>query len=564
MSARRFTDKPDLNPQAVIGLAPDHPAMVENRTLFPTTAVTVTADTPDRLLIEGKNNRKIGATVEKGQFKGYGIYCLSLEERATCPMDCSMRSACFGNSMHYARRHRIEDSEVFFDRLALEIAQLLDDEPHGLSIRLHVLGDFPSVEYVSFWKEVLDEYPNVMCWGYTHRSAISWGGDEIGDAIQSVKDAYPDRFRIRWSSDVSRADGAIVIDHVPTGPRTDNRDLVCPAQTDATACCATCGLCWEAPRECIAFVKHGRVSGEAEVATVMREAKTVQAPKNLLDNSTAADESETRSIRAISTFGLSPARIEMERPTFVEVDPTTLIVETKYQRDLSAKSLALIKRVVERFDWAKFKPPVCVKANDGYFVIDGQHTAIAAASHPDIETIPIMVVDAASLEARAASFVAHNRDRVAMSPYQVFHGEVASGDPEAVALNKVIVEAGGTVPRNPIGKRDCKIGTVTAISAVQSIHSQRGPAAVRKVIAAAVEGRARPINATVIWALDILFSQPQYEGVSQHDIVTALIARADLDQAAARFGAETNQGRFNAAAVILYRAACALSGRKVA
>ncbi len=35
---------------------------MENRTLFPSTVVEVTADTPDRLLISGENNIKIGKT----------------------------------------------------------------------------------------------------------------------------------------------------------------------------------------------------------------------------------------------------------------------------------------------------------------------------------------------------------------------------------------------------------------------------------------------------------------------------------------------------------------------
>jgi hypothetical protein len=268
MSDRRHTDKPDLNPAGVMSLDINHAAMRENRTLFPSTVVTVTADAPDRLLVSGRNNRKIGATVEKGKFKGYGIYCLSLEERATCPEDCSARGFCFGNGMQMARRHRIGDADVFFDRLGFEIMELLDEEPAGLSIRLHVLGDFPSVEYVSFWKEVLDENPNVMCWGYTHRAPTNWGGDEIGDAIQAVKDAHPERFRIRWSTDVARPDSAIILDHVPRGARGPNQEIVCPAQTDATACCATCSLCWGAPNENIGFIKHGRVSADVEAEAV--------------------------------------------------------------------------------------------------------------------------------------------------------------------------------------------------------------------------------------------------------------------------------------------------------
>src|SRR5581483_2542819 len=54
MTARRFTDKPDLNPWAVRGLPANHPAMVENRTLFPSTVVDVTPDMTERLLVSGR------------------------------------------------------------------------------------------------------------------------------------------------------------------------------------------------------------------------------------------------------------------------------------------------------------------------------------------------------------------------------------------------------------------------------------------------------------------------------------------------------------------------------
>src|SRR5688572_10688814 len=114
MTERRFTDKPDLNPHGVRGLGPDHPALVENRTLFPSTVVEVTREFKDRLLISGRNNRKLGETIAKGRFKGYRLYALSLEERATCPTDCSVRGVCYGNGMQWARRHKIGDQDVFF------------------------------------------------------------------------------------------------------------------------------------------------------------------------------------------------------------------------------------------------------------------------------------------------------------------------------------------------------------------------------------------------------------------------------------------------------------------
>jgi hypothetical protein len=39
---------------------------------------------------------------------------------------------------------------------------------------------------------------------------------------------------------------------------------------------------------------------------------------------------------------------------------------------------------VANWDWRRFKPPVVARTATGLEVIDGQHTAIAAASHPDV------------------------------------------------------------------------------------------------------------------------------------------------------------------------------------
>jgi hypothetical protein len=563
MSARRFTEKPDLNPLSVMSLDINHAAMRDNRTLFPSTVVTVTESEPARILVSGRNNRKIGATVEKGKFKGYGIYCLSLEERATCPEDCTARGICYGNGMQMARRHRIGDADIFFDRLGFEIAELLD-EHDGLLIRLHVLGDFPSVEYISFWKDVLDEYPNVACFGYTHRSPTNWGGDDIGDAIQAVKDAHPDRFRIRWSTDVSRPDSAIILDHVPRGARGPNQEIVCPAQKDATACCATCSLCWEAPRENIAFIKHGRMNADTEAAAVM--AKMDKAvPRVIEDVSQPEQLSEYRAIMPIPINGLSPASIRVERPTFVEADPRKLIVETRYQRDLSGKSLNLIKRIVERFDWTKFNPPVCVECPDGYFVIDGQHTAIGAASHPDIATIPIMVVDATSVEARAQSFVSHNRDRVAMTAAQVFYGEVGAGDAEAIAIRAAVEASGAHIPRSPVPKQYSKIGQVVAIGRIQRFYRVHGAEKLAEVLSICTKGRCKPISGNIFEAVCGICTEPQYADVNRDDLITALMAQPNFDQAVIRLAGDLNSSRFHAARVLLYRAASNLSsGRKAA
>jgi hypothetical protein len=92
-----------------------------------------------------------------------------------------------------------------------------------------------------------------------------------------------------------------------------------------------------------------------------------------------------------------------------------LVIDEGYQRGLSNRSTALIRRLVERWDWNCFKPLSVAAAGGGlYEIIDGQHTAIAAATHGAIETLPCLVLDASTVAQRAAAFVGINRDRVAL------------------------------------------------------------------------------------------------------------------------------------------------------
>jgi hypothetical protein len=616
VSERRFTDKPELNPEAVRGLPDGHPALVGNRTLFPNMVVEVTADEPDRLLVSGDNNRKIGATVEKGVFKGYAIYMLSLEERATCPEDCEVRSFCYGNGMHQARRHRIGDSDTFYDRLGLEIAELTERH-EGVLIRLHVLGDFPSVEYVSFWKEALDEYPNLACFGYTHRSPKNWGGDEIGDAIEAVKDTHSERFRIRWSSPVSRADGAIVIDHVPVKPRTVNNEIVCPSQTDATACCATCALCWEkaSAKECIAFIKHGPKSSEVEARGHMNEAakaywsdkasreplkvavmapplepghkdspaslqafeaavesepllgkvdrsRTVEGidpePSNsgaLVPVEAQEEITERRRIRAITIPGKVDLKVNIPAPPEPRtIDPSTLIVEVGYQRDLSGKSLRLIRNIVLNWDWAKFKPPVCAETREGLFVIDGQHTAIAAASHPGIKQIPVMVVQRPDIEDRAAAFVSQNRNRLTMSPLQVFHAELIAGDKTALGILRCVVKAGSSVPRNPPKKGEAKPGEIVSMSALRHVWAGGKAEHLERVLRIAVQSGVAPITTTILRGLDIILKDVEGMGfgpLTDEDLAQGLARIEDLEKASEENALEAGTSRYVSAASLI-------------
>jgi len=73
-----------------------------SRTVFPSTVKTPDTDTP--VLTDGINQVKLGGRVLTGTFKGYYLYDLTLEERATCPKTCEHWRTCYGNHMPFSTR----------------------------------------------------------------------------------------------------------------------------------------------------------------------------------------------------------------------------------------------------------------------------------------------------------------------------------------------------------------------------------------------------------------------------------------------------------------------------
>lgn len=252
-TVRRFASA-EIDTSRAVGLRADHPALSEGRTIFPS-SVTPSRESP-RFLISGHNNPKLGKTVLKGPRAGWPIYQLSLEERATCPRSCAVWSECYGNAMPYARRHTPDEQ---FERfLVAEMITLCRAHPEGLLVRLHALGDFYSVEYVYIWARLIADFPQLHVFGYTARRTDDADPEtaKIAQAIALLTEGAWDRFAIRSSgADAPARSLSIVVDQDPDLPNV----IVCPAQTEATEACASCGLCWaEAARDkTVAFLRHG-------------------------------------------------------------------------------------------------------------------------------------------------------------------------------------------------------------------------------------------------------------------------------------------------------------------
>lgn len=221
------------------------PAFVEEgRTKFGSRVLKV-RDQPS-LLVSGHSNVKVGRDVRKGRWRGYWIYTLALEERATCPKSCEHWQSCYGNNMPFAKRVDHTDPALL-PALEAEIAEKLEKHKAGILVRLHALGDFYSVEYLMFWRRMLIKHPRLAIFGYTARRHP----DPIAREIPIMWATFKWRFMVRFSNGKGDMSTRTIMD---PADRPDNA-FVCPEQTGQTRCCATCGACWSTTKN-VAFLQH--------------------------------------------------------------------------------------------------------------------------------------------------------------------------------------------------------------------------------------------------------------------------------------------------------------------
>lgn len=209
------------------------------------------ADAVPRLLISGMNSRKIGKRVTKGKWKGMPIYTLTLVERETCPRSCKAWLTCYGNNMHYSRR--IIAGAELERRLREELWVAAARHPEGFVVRLHVLGDFYSLDYVRLWEQAINDLPALRVFGYTARHHED---DPIGRELYRIARDRWDRFAMRFSGQGLDRLGAEIIE-----PGASSPHVICPAQRARPSgkpmadCCAACAFCWHGTKT-VAFYEH--------------------------------------------------------------------------------------------------------------------------------------------------------------------------------------------------------------------------------------------------------------------------------------------------------------------
>jgi hypothetical protein len=207
-----------------------------------------------------------------------------------------------------------------------------------------------------------------------------------------------------------------------------------------------------------------------------------------------------RKIEPLPLPGIEIKEIVGTKPELKWVPPTSLLIDATYQRDLSDRSISLIKKTVANFAWNRMKPPIVVKVKGGLHIVDGQHTAIAAATLKIVE-IPIFVVEAENIDERARAFVGHNTDRVIVSPFDIYRALVASGDPDACDVAAVCRRAKVRV-RYICPSSAIDVGDTASIGTIRRMVKNRGVIKARQILEVLVAAKRAPITHAEMLAVE--------------------------------------------------------------
>lgn len=151
----------------------------------------------------------------------------------------------------------------------------------------------------------------------------------------------------------------------------------------------------------------------------------------------------------------SPVRVkcgpQLGAPPSLEQHPLDrLNVDPAYQRATDGpRSRQLIARMVKEWNWALCQPLVVARRADGsLWILDGQHRHAGAAARGDIPFLPCVVQSSLDVAGEARTFVQLNTERQKLTQAEVFHGQLAAGDPDAKAVQQLLDDTGWKVVRH--------------------------------------------------------------------------------------------------------------------
>jgi len=114
-----------------------------------------------------------------------------------------------------------------------------------------------------------------------------------------------------------------------------------------------------------------------------------------------------------------------------------LQIHPAYQREASQEKVSLI---TANWSWIGFGALVVGERGGEYWVIDGQHRAMAAKRRSDIERLPCVVFKTADVKSEARGFLTLNTSRRPVSALAKHKAMVVAGDEAALYVQRQLSE----------------------------------------------------------------------------------------------------------------------------
>lgn len=141
-------------------------------------------------------------------------------------------------------------------------------------------------------------------------------------------------------------------------------------------------------------------------------------------------------------------------------------------------------------------------------IVDGQHTCIAAASHPNIHRVPVQIVEAPDQTSQASAFIGQNVDRLGVTKLQMHQAALTAGKEHALDIQHVCDRAGIKVLLTTPHRYDA--GDTVAITAISALVKKHTAMKARQILEVLAKANLAPVKDAHIKAAELLLTDPEY------------------------------------------------------
>ena len=169
-----------------------------------------------------------------------------------------------------------------------------------------------------------------------------------------------------------------------------------------------------------------------------------------------------------------PIVVIEEKPEPADVPTFSLNIDTTYQA-LAPRNPRLVKEIGKQFDLTVFgRLRVVRRENGGLFIVDGRHRwegAKLAGRH----FIPCDIYNVHSRKREIDIFLTCNTRIRKVPQGMLFMAEVAAGDESAVALNRLVENAGLAIVDANSARQEFAVPKIACVAALKSLYGHGSP-----------------------------------------------------------------------------------------